>query len=313
MDTLQNMRIFMRVVDAGSFTLAAQQMALTTAHVSRAVADLERHLHTRLLNSTTRRIALTEAGERYLLRCEQIMSYVQEAEAEASDAYVRPSGRLRIHTMTSFGQRYLIPAISNYQKRYPDVSIELTLAQRVPDLLEEGFDVSLVMARELPDSGLIFRQLGELYSVLCASPFYLEKYGTPQRPEDLQQHACMQLVSSIAPLNEWSMEGVQGKATVHIKSNFQVNVAEAMLLSMKEGMGIGVLPLYAAVDALRAGTIVRVLPQYRMHHMAVYALYPSRQYLDAKISTWIDWMYQSVDKAMQDDLQALDRLTVVSP
>lgn len=288
MDTLQNMRIFMRVVDAGSFTLAAQQMVLTTAHVSRAIADLERHLRTRLLNRTTRRLALTDAGERYLQRCEQIMTYVQEAEAEASDAYVRPSGRLRIHTMTSFGQRYVIPAISNYQKRYPEVAIELTLAQRVPDLLEEGFDVSLVLARELPDSALIFRQLGEIYSIPCASPLYLEKHGVPQRPQDLPEHVCLQLVSSVTPLNEWRMEGLEGKVSVHIKSNFQVNVAEAMLLSIKEGMGIGILPLYSAVDALRAGTIVRVLPQYSLQHMGVYALYPSRQYLDAKISTWVD-------------------------
>ncbi|WP_050462197.1 LysR family transcriptional regulator [Herbaspirillum autotrophicum] len=312
MDTLQNMRVFMRVVDAGSFTAAAQQMELTTAHVSRAVADLERHLRTRLLNRTTRRIALTEAGERYLLRCEQIMSYVQEAEAEAGDANVRPSGRLRVHAMTSFGQRYVIPAISSYQKRYPDVAIELTLAQRIPDLLEEGYDVSLVLARELPDSGLIFRQLGTIYSVVCASPSYVEKYGAPQRPSELVNHACLQLVSPVSPLDEWLVEGPEGHESIAIKSNFQVNVAEAMLLSIRESMGIGVLPIYSAVDPLRSGTIVRVLPQYRMQQMGVYALYPSRQYLDAKISTWVDWMHESVDKALQEDHLALDRIAAHS-
>ncbi|MDY7578392.1 LysR family transcriptional regulator [Herbaspirillum sp. RTI4] len=310
MDTLQNMRIFMRVVDAGSFTLAAQQMELTTAHVSRALADLERHLRTRLLNRTTRRLAMTEAGERYLLRCQQIISYVEEAEAEAGDAYVRPSGRLRIHSMTSFGQRYVIPVISSYQKRYPDVAIELTLAQRVPDLLEEGFDVSLVLARELLDSGLIFRQIGSIYSILCASPFYLEKHGSPERPVDLLAHSCLQLVSPVSPLNEWTLEGPGGKEVVAIKSNFHVNVAEAMLLGIKEGMGIGVLPIYSAVDALRAGTIVRVLPPYRMQNMGVFALYPSRQYLDAKISTWVDWMHESVGKALLEDHQVLERFGI---
>lgn len=312
MDTLQNMRIFMRVVDAGSFTLAAQQLDMTTAHVSRAVADLERHLRTRLLNRTTRRIALTEAGERYRLRCEQIIAYVAEAEAEAGDAYVRPSGRLRIHTMTSFGQRYVIPAISGYRKRYPDVAVELTLAQRVPDLLEEGFDVSLVLARELPDSGFIVRQLGEIYSILCASPFYLEKHGIPQTPSALLGHSCLRLSTLVTPLDEWIMKGPDGLESIAVKANFHVNVAEAMLLGLKEGMGIGVLPLYAAVDALRAGTIVRVLPQYSLQQMGVYALYPSRQYLDAKISTWIDWMHDSVVKALQDDHQALDRIAVMS-
>lgn len=308
MDTLQNMRVFVRVVDAGSFTSAAQQMSLTTAHVSRAVADLERHLHTRLLNRTTRRIALTEAGERYLLRCQQIMSYVEEAEAEAGSAYVKPSGRLRIHAMTSFGQRYVIPAISGYRKRYPDVAVELTLAQRIPDMLEEGYDVSLVLARELPDSGLIFRQLGSTFSMLCASPAYLDKYGVPHQPGDLVNHACLQLASPISPLYEWMLEGPEGSSAVAVKSNFQVNVAEAMLVAIRDGMGIGVLPIYSAVDSLRAGTIVRVLPQHRLQQMGVYALYPSRQYLDAKISTWVDWMHETVDKALQEDHQALERI-----
>ena len=308
MDTLQNMRVFVRVVEAGSFTAAAQQMGLTTAHVSRAVADLERHLRTRLLNRTTRRIALTEAGERYLLRCQQIMSYVEEAEAEAGAAYVKPSGRLRIHAMTSFGQRYVIPAISSYQKRYPDVAVELTLAQRIPDMLEEGYDVSLVLARELPDSGLIFRQLGSTFSMLCASPAYIDKHGMPQKPADLANYTCLQLVSPVSPLDEWVIEGPDGMDTIAVKSNFQVNVAEAMLASIREGMGIGVLPIYSAVDPLRAGTIVRVLPQHRMQQMGVYALYPSRQYLDAKISTWVDWMHESVDKALQEDHQALERI-----
>jgi len=308
MDTLQNMRVFTRVVEAGSFTQAAQQMALTTAHVSRAVADLERHLRTRLLNRTTRRIALTEAGERYLLRCQQIMAYVDEAEAEAGAAYVRPSGRLRIHAMTSFGQRYVIPSISGYQKRYPDVAVELTLAQRIPDMLEEGYDVSLVLARELPDSGLIYRQLGTTFSMLCASPAYLDKYGAPQQPADLLNHACLQLVSPISPLDEWILEGPDGVAVIAVKSNFQVNVAEAMLTAVREGMGIGVLPIYSAVDALRTGSIVRVLPQHRLQNMGVYALYPSRQYLDAKISTWVDWMHVTVDKTLEEDHQALERL-----
>jgi DNA-binding transcriptional LysR family regulator len=308
MDTLQNMRVFARVVEAGSFTQAAQQMSLTTAHVSRAVADLERHLRTRLMNRTTRRIALTEAGERYLLRCQQIMAYVDEAEAEASAAYVKPSGRLRIHAMTSLGQRYVIPSISGYHKRYPDVAVELTLAQRIPDMLEDGYDVSLVVARELPDAGLIYRQLGSTFSLLCASPAYLDKYGVPQQPADLDNHACLQLVSPISPLVEWVLEGPDGEAVVAVRSNFQVNVAEAMLTAIREGMGIGVLPIYSAVDALRAGTIVRVLPQHRLQTMGVYALYPSRQYLDAKISTWVDWMHETVDRTLQEDHQALARL-----
>ncbi len=169
MDTLQNMRVFVRVVDAGSFTAAAQQMNSTTAYASRAVSDLEAHLRTRLLNRTTRRIALTEAGERYLQRCEQILAYVDQAEAEAGDAHARPSGKLKVHCFTSLGQHYLVPAIARYRERYPDVHVELTLAQRMPDLLDEGYDVAIVVGRDLPDSGLVSQRLGESHSVVCAS------------------------------------------------------------------------------------------------------------------------------------------------
>ena len=141
MDTLQNMRAFSCVAEAGSFTAAAVQLDTTTANVSRAVSNLEAHLQTRLLNRTTRRIALTEAGKRYLLRCEQILAYVEEAEAEASDAHARPAGQLKVHTMTGIGQHFVIDAIARYRRTHPDVTFDLTLANRVPDLLDEGYDI----------------------------------------------------------------------------------------------------------------------------------------------------------------------------
>lgn len=163
MDTLQNMRAFSCVAEAGSFTAAAVQLDTTTANVSRAVSNLEAHLQTRLLNRTTRRIALTEAGKRYLLRCEQILAYVEEAEAEASDAHARPAGQLKVHTMTGIGQHFVIDAIARYRRTHPDVTFDLTLANRVPDLLDEGYDVSIVLASELPDSGFVSQRLGITY------------------------------------------------------------------------------------------------------------------------------------------------------
>jgi DNA-binding transcriptional LysR family regulator len=204
MDTLQNMRVFVRVVEAGSFTGAAQHLNTTTAYASRAVSDLEAHLRTRLLNRTTRRIALTEAGERYLQRCEQILAYVDQAEAEASDAHARPSGKLKVHAMTSFGQHYVVPAVGRYQKRYPDVHVELTLAARVPDLLDEGYDVALVLAQDLPDSGLVSQRLGSAFSITCASPAYLERNGVPKSPSDLSRHTCLQMVTPMFPTDEWT-------------------------------------------------------------------------------------------------------------
>ena len=197
MDTLQNMRAFSCVAEAGSFTAAAVQLDTTTANVSRAVSNLEAHLQTRLLNRTTRRIALTEAGKRYLLRCEQILAYVEEAEAEASDAHARPAGQLKVHTMTGIGQHFVIDAIARYRRTHPDVTFDLTLANRVPDLLDEGYDVSIVLASELPDSGFVSQRLGITYSIACASPDYVKAKGCAQRPQDLLNHACLRLVSPV--------------------------------------------------------------------------------------------------------------------
>jgi DNA-binding transcriptional LysR family regulator len=311
MDTLQNMRVFSRVVEAGSFTAAAHHLNTTTAYASRAVSDLEAHLRTRLLNRTTRRIALTEAGERYLQRCEQILAFVDQAEAEAGDAHAKPSGKLKVHAMAGVGQHYIVPMISLYQKRHPSVQIELTLAQRVPDLLDEGFDVSVVLGTELPDSGLIAQRLGSVYSIACASPAYIDRHGAPQKPADLVRHTCLQLITSIFPPDKWSFDGPEGHETIAIASGpFAVNVAEAMAVALSEGMGISILPTSSALPALRAGRLVRVLPEYTMQQMTVYALYPSRQYLDAKIRTWIEFLREELPATLAADEKSLQEFVV---
>jgi len=308
MDTLQNMRVFVRVVEAGSFTGAAQYLNTTTAYASRAVSDLEAHLRTRLLNRTTRRIALTEAGERYLQRCEQILAYVDQAEAEASDAHARPSGKLKVHAMTSFGQHYVVPAVGRYQQRYPEVHVELTLAQRMPDLLDEGFDVSLALATDLPDSGLVSQRLGSAFSIACASPAYLEQRGVPQTPADLAQHTCMQLVTPIFPPDKWTFDGPNGDETVALgPTTFQVNVAEAMAAAACAGIGVGLIPLYSAIRWLRSGELVWLLPEYTAQTMNLYALYPSRQYLDAKIRTWVEFLRDELPSTLAADQAELRR------
>ncbi|MFV0885359.1 LysR family transcriptional regulator [Metapseudomonas otitidis] len=302
MDTLQTMRAFSCVADTGSFTAAAQQLGTTTANISRAVAHLEGHLKARLLNRTTRRIALTEAGQRYLLRCQQILAYVEEAEAEAGDAHARPAGRLRVHSMTGIGQHYVIRAMAGYRQQYPDVSFDLTLANRVPDLLDEGLDVAIVVATELPDSGLVSQRIGATYSILCASPDYIAERGAPRTPADLAQHECLLLISPVMPFDRWHFVGPDGEQMITLGNpSFQVNVGDAMTEAIRSGMGIGVLPLYSAMDGLRDGSLVPVLPHYRLQCLNIYALYPSRQYLDAKIKTWVTYLRETLPDALQAD------------
>ncbi|WP_090696008.1 LysR family transcriptional regulator [Paraburkholderia phenazinium] len=301
MDTLQKMRVLVRVVEAGSFTAAAQHLNTTTAYASRAVSDLEAHLRTRLLNRTTRRLALTEAGERYLHRCEQILAYVDEAEAEASDAIVHPSGKLKLHAMTGIGQHCVVPLVGRYRQRYPDVTVELTLAQRVPDLLDEGYDIALVMATDLPDSGLVSQRLGSTFSIACASPAYLERSGTPNVPTDLSAHTCLQTMTPAFPVDEWTFQGPRGRETFVLgATTFRVNIADALAVAVAAGMGIGLLPLYSAIDGLRSGELVQVLPDYTSQHLNVYAVYPSRQYLDAKIRSCVEFLREELPATLSD-------------
>jgi DNA-binding transcriptional LysR family regulator len=314
MDTLQNMRFFLRVAEAGSFTAAAQQMGTTTAQASRAVSDLESHLRTRLLQRTTRRVALTEAGSRYVNRCEQILACVDEAEAEAGNALAHPAGKLKIHAMNSFGQHYVVPMISRYRERYPLVNVELTLSQRMPDLLEEGYDVALLLApKDLRDSSLISQRLGSACNIACASPGYIARNGLPRSLSDLASHTCLRLVSPGAMTNEWTFDGPDGREVVKLgPSSFTVNVAGAMAVAICEGMGIGVLPTSSALPYLRAGTLLRVFPEYTIQELQIYAVYPSRQYLDAKVRTWVEFARTQLPDTLAADASSMVRFSVPS-
>ncbi|KAA1002464.1 LysR family transcriptional regulator [Paraburkholderia panacisoli] len=308
MDTFRNMKIFVEVAEAGSFTAAANQLGNTTGYVSRSISELESHLRTRLLNRTTRRIALTEAGERYLQRCYAITASVAEAEAEASNAHAQPVGTLRVHALTSLGQNYVVPAVAAYQERYPAVTVDLTLSQNVPDLLEEDYDVALrVTSGELPDSAYISRRLGTFYSILCASPKYLEIHGMPQTIDDLSNHTCLQVAMPIFPADRWHLEDVSGEHEFVLPDGrFKVNVPDAMAVAVLEGMGIGALPTFTVRSLLGSGSLKRVLPDYQLQTLNVFALYASRQYLDAKIKTWIEFLRDWTDGALSTDGLAIE-------
>ncbi|HVE06279.1 MAG TPA: LysR family transcriptional regulator [Paraburkholderia sp.] len=312
MDMLRNMKIFVEVAESGSFTAAANQLDTTTGYVSRSISELEAHLRTRLLNRTTRRIALTEAGERYLSRCHAILSSVAEAEAEASDAHAKPVGTLKVHAMSSIGQNYVVPAVAAYQERYPAVTVDLTLSQGVPDLLEEGYDVALrVTPDTLPDSNYISHQLGTVRSVLCASPSYLEVHGIPKTVEDLSHHMCLQVAMPIFPSERWTLVGPEGEHEFALPhTRFKVNVPDALAVALHEGMGIGALPTLSVRAAFRNGSLVRVLPEYRLQqYLNVYAVYASRQYLDAKIKTWIEFLKEWVADVLREDEAMLAQAT----
>ncbi|MBD9588959.1 LysR family transcriptional regulator [Pseudomonas sp. PDM03] len=302
MDIFQTMRFFVAVAQTGSFTAAAQILDTTTTNVSKAVTSLEARLQTRLINRTTRRLALTEAGVRYLQRCEKILEEVREADEEAGTAHITPVGRLKIHAMSAIGNHYVIDAIAKYRETHPSVMFDLTLTNRLPDLLEEGYDMSIVLARDLPDSGFVAQRLGITYSILCASPAYLKKRGHPDSPGALGAHDCLRIVNTVMPVENWAFEGPDGVETVNVPiSPFHVNTADAMTVAIKNGMGIGIQPIASAVDGLRAGTLVRVLPDYHFEEFNLFAIYPSRKFVDAKIKTWVEFLKDYIPGLLASD------------
>ena len=314
MDTLQCMRIFAKVAAEGGFAAAARKLNLTTSVASRAVSSLEDHLGSRLLHRTTRNTALTEAGERYLHRCRQILANVEEAESEASSARQHPSGCLRVHALSSFGHHLVVPAMLRYQQQFASLRVELTLSGAVPDILEDGYDVSIVVAPGLPDSGLISIRLGSIPGIVCASPRYLARRGQPMQPGDLRDHHCLQLATPVFPINKWMFEGPDTPFAVDIGApRYAVNVIEALEPAIRAGLGIGILPAGVALPGLASGELVRVLHGYEVQPVVVHALYHSRRFVDAKIRTWISFLREDLSATLAADRQAVARIEGNAP
>lgn len=297
---LHAMSAYVRVVDAGSFTAAAEQMGLTKAQISRLVSVLEKRLQTKLMQRTTRRISVTGAGQRYAEQCKAILDLVAQAESEAAGAAAQPSGRLRVMSMTGFGNRYVAPLVFDYCSAHPLVEMDYRSSQYLPDLVAEGIDVGIYLAESLPDSALVALKLEDMFSVLCAAPDYLARHGAPAHPRNLVSHACLRLsVSSVK--SYWELTcGLE-----HIKIDPQgpliCNGAEVVLDSALRGLGIAMLPAYSIVDNLRCGALVQVLPQWRSPDLGIFALLPSGRFVDAKTRAWIDLLSAQLPAAVKRD------------
>ncbi|WP_109480179.1 LysR family transcriptional regulator [Paraburkholderia sp. C35] len=291
MDKLYNMSVFVKVVEMGSFTAVANHLDTTVGNVSRAVSVLEEGLNTRLLQRSTRRLVITDAGRRFYERSIAILADLEHAEAEARDALLEPRGTLRVHAVPGLGRQLMTRAVLAYREAYPEVSVELLLSQRMPNLLEEQLDVAVVIARTLPDSAYVSQRIGASHCVLAASPAYLAKHHAPGRPEDLADHTCLLLGTVDYAPDEWQLESAAGSVAYRPTGpHFSVNDMDAMASALRDGAGIGLLAAFSAIDDLRDGKLVRVLPQYHTCERNVYAMYSSRQFVDAKIRRFVDML-----------------------
>jgi DNA-binding transcriptional LysR family regulator len=289
MDHLGAIRAFAQVVESGSFARAAERLGISTTAASRQVADLEGHLQTRLLNRTTRRVSLTENGRAYYERVVQLLADLEEAEQEASRAAVVPRGVIKMTAAVNFGVRHVSPAIAAFLARHSEVRFDVSLSDRVVDLVEEGFDLGIRIGTPGPHN-LVARKLGETRVVPCASPDYLARQGTPQVPEDLARHNCF-TYEYVTPRNVWTFRDADGRERpVRIGGNLHSNNGDLLAEAAARGAGVVLEPAFIVGPEVRAGRLVPLLQDFAPAPLPIYAVYPSRKHLSAKVRLFVDFL-----------------------
>jgi DNA-binding transcriptional LysR family regulator len=289
MDRFAALVVFAKVVEQGSFARAAERLGMSTSTASRHVAELEAHVGVRLLNRTTRRLSLTEAGQAFLERTVQLLADLEEAEAAVGAAALVPRGTLRLTAPVTFGERYLAPAIAAFGARHADVRFDVELSDRAIDLVDEGFDLA-VRIGPAGSQALIARRLGTTQLVCCASPGYLAARGTPATPADLAGHTCLSY-AYVATRDTWRFRDRDGGEHVaRPGGRVHANNGRFLAALAAEGAGIVLEPDFIVGDDVRAGRLVTVLPDFTPPSSPVHALYPSRRHLSAKVRAFVDFL-----------------------
>jgi DNA-binding transcriptional LysR family regulator len=290
MDTLVSMKVFRHVVEVGSFVGAAERMEMSAAMASKHVMHLEQQLGARLLNRTTRRVAPTEAGREYYERLSQVLTELEEAEQVVGAASVVPQGRLRVSSLSAFGLSHVMAAVADYAAQYPQVTVDITLSDRVVELIDEGFDVAIRASPSgLKSSSLIARQIATAHLVLCASPAYLRRHGTPKTVGDLARHNYLQY-AGVAPLEIATATG-DGTPRVRLTGNLIVNHLEAQRVIVLQGAGIAMLGTEVIGDDLAAGRLVPLLvDDVPPRELPIHVVYASRRHLSAKVRSFVDFL-----------------------
>jgi DNA-binding transcriptional LysR family regulator len=293
MDRIEAMQAFVAVADLRGFAPAARKLGLSPSGVTRLIAALEEHLGARLLQRTTRSVALTDVGSRYLERARRILADVEEAEVSAQDERTRPGGRLVVSAPVGFGRLHVSPMMSEYLKRYPDVSGELRLADRVVNLVEDGVDLA-VRIGHLPDSSLVARHVGEMRRIVVASPGYLKRRGEPDTPEAIASHETIQFGATAAS-PDWLF--VRDGQEIHVAPTprLTTNSSDAAIQYAVQDGGLTRVLAYQAAEAIKAGRLKIVLAKFEQPASPIHMVYPTSRLLSAKVRTFIDLVTEISD------------------
>ena len=289
MDRLQAMQVFSRVVEAGSFVRAAEKLGLSTTAVSRHISDLENHLGTRLLQRTTRKLHLTEAGSQFHLRVQQILEDIQDAESLVVQDNQQPTGTLRLSASVPFATRHLAPLIPRFCTRYPGLNVEVVASDRKLDLIEDGLDMVLRITQEL-EGNMVARRLATIHTIISASPDYLARAGIPTTPAELVNHSCL-VYTGISDPNQWRFYRKQQEVhSVAVHGALCADNGDVLLAAAQQGMGITRQPSFMVGDAIANGRLVPLLTDYQLPTFTLSALFPSRRYLPAKVRHMVDFL-----------------------
>ncbi len=289
MDKLRSMEVFVSVVDAGSFTAVARALDMSTVMVSKHIAALEGQLGARLLNRTTRRQSLTEIGELYCEQCRQILEQVRTAESGAAAMRATARGTLKVSAPVAFGSECLAPAMASYLDQYPDVSMDLELSNRLSDVVEEGLDAA-VRIGHLDDSAMVARPLRPYGMAICASPAYLERFGTPRTPADLANHHCLDFLHWRRHLR-WRLDGADAMTALP-PSRFRSNNGQALKHAALAGLGIIMQAEIVLADEIRRGALIPLLKEFIPSPRPMHLIYPSDRQPTPKLTTFIEFLVQ---------------------
>ena len=296
---LNDVAIFARVVEAGSFTGAARQLGLPKTSVSRRVAELEREVGVRLLHRTTRALSPTDAGRVYYEQSSVALRSIEDANQQLAEARAEPSGTIRVSAPVGFAGFFLTDTTFDFLKAHPRTRVELLLTDDKLNLVEAGIDLAF-RTGSLPDSTLVARKLGAAHKVLCASPDYLAEHGIPKVPADLRQHDCIIAGQALAGA-QWALEGPRGTEMVPVGGRMAANTMEITFRAALEGFGIAQLPASAAGPAVANGRLQRVLPDYATAVGGVYAIYPSSRHLSPAVKTFVDLAAERIGRAAEEN------------
>ncbi len=289
MEQLKEMAVFARVVECESFSGAARLLGLSKSAVSKQVGRLESRLGVRLLNRTTRRLSLTEAGSAFFEACQRVVAEAEAAERTVRHLAAAPRGTLRVNAPMSFGASHVAPLLPDFMARYPELAVDMVLNDRLVDLVEEGFDVGVRIGR-LMDSSLIARRLGPNRMLLAAAPAYLAARGRPRRPHDLLEHECLIYSYRQGP-SDWRFRGPEGEVRVPVSGRLRINNGDALHTAALAGLGITLQPSFICGADIRAGRMERLLPDWQAaSESSIYAIYPASRNLLPKVRVFVDFL-----------------------